>query len=64
MIIQDWTDEKAAAFGKQTLNFTHDLHQRPMFTDEGLAEALEAYPRAKLGVFTMGEDGARALATG
>ncbi|MDP2212897.1 hypothetical protein [Phenylobacterium sp.] len=56
MIIQDWTDEKAAAFGKQTLNFTHDLHQRPMFTDEGLAEALEAYPRAKLGVFTMGED--------
>lgn len=56
MIIQDWTDEKAAAFGKQTLNFTHDLHQRPMFTDEGLAEALEAYPRSKLGVFTMGED--------
>jgi hypothetical protein len=56
MIIQDWTDEKAAAFGKQTLNFTHDLHQRPMFSDEGLAEALEAYPRAKLGVFTMGED--------
>lgn len=56
MIIQDWTDQKAAAFGKQTLNFTHDLHQRPMFTDEGLAEALEAYPRTKLGVFTMGED--------
>ena len=56
MIIQDWTDEKAAAFGKQTLNFAHDLHQRPMFTDEGLAEALDAYPRTKLGVFTMGED--------
>ncbi len=56
MIIQDWTDEKAAAFGKQTLNFTHDLHQRSMFTDDGLAEALDAYPRSKLGVFTMGED--------
>ncbi|MDP3490580.1 MAG: hypothetical protein Q8R71_10620 [Phenylobacterium sp.] len=56
MIIQDWTAEKAAAFGKQTLTFAHDLHQRPMFTDEGLAEALDAYPRAKLGVFTMGKD--------
>lgn len=56
MIIQDWTPEKAKAFGRQTLDFTHDLHQRPMFSDEGLAQALEDYPRAKLGVFTMGED--------
>jgi hypothetical protein len=56
MIIQDWTPEKARAFGRQTLDFTHDLHQRPMFSDDGLAQALEDYPRAKLGVFTMGED--------
>lgn len=56
MIIQDWTVEKATAFGRQTLQFAHDLHQRPMFSDDGLAQALEAYPRAKLGVFTMGED--------
>lgn len=56
MIIQDWTPEKAKAFGRQTLDFTHDLHQRPMFSDDGLAQALEDYPRSKLGVFTMGED--------
>ena len=56
MILKDWTDEKAKAFGKETLSFSHDLHERPLFTDEGLAEALEAYPRARLGVFTMGED--------
>ena len=44
MIIQDWTPEKAKAFGKQTLSFAHNLHERPLFSDEGLAEALEAYP--------------------
>ncbi|MDP1619309.1 hypothetical protein [Phenylobacterium sp.] len=56
MIIQDWTAEKAKAFGQQTLSFAHNLHERPLFTDAGLAEALEAYPRSRLGVFTMGED--------
>ncbi|MBC7167891.1 hypothetical protein [Phenylobacterium sp.] len=56
MILKDWTDEKAKAFGRETLSFAHDLHERPLFTDEGLAAALEAYPRARLGVFTMGED--------
>ncbi|MDX5393293.1 MAG: hypothetical protein LPJ86_05665 [Caulobacteraceae bacterium] len=56
MIIRDWTPEKARAFGDRTLTFDHDLHTRPLFSDEGLAEALEAYPRNRLGVFTMGED--------
>jgi len=56
MIIQDWTPEKAKAFGKQTLSFAHNLHERPLFSDEGLAEALEAYPRSRLGIFPMGED--------
>ena len=37
MILKDWTDEKAKAFGKETLSFAHDLHERPLFTDEGLA---------------------------
>ena len=56
MIIRDWTAEKARAFGRETLTFDHDLHTRPLFSDEGLAEALEAYPRSRLGVFTMSED--------
>ena len=34
-IISDWTREKGAAFGRRTLAFTHDLHERPLFTDEG-----------------------------
>lgn len=56
MIITDWTPPKAAAFTKETLEFRHALHERPMFDDAGLADLLDRYPREKLGVFTMGHD--------
>lgn len=55
-MITDWTPAKAAAFTKQTLEFRHDLHERPMFDDAGLADLLDRYPRDRLGVFTMGHD--------
>lgn len=55
-VITDWTPEKARDFGHANLDFAHDLHERPLFTDEGLVELLDRYPRDKLGVFTMGED--------
>ena len=55
-IITDWTPEKAAALTKANLSFEHGLHERPMFSDAGLEELLDRYPREKLGVFTMGED--------
>lgn len=55
-VITDWTPDKAAAFTRETLAFRHELHTRPMFSDEGLIELLDRYPRDKLGVFTMGED--------
>lgn len=56
MIISDWTPEKGRALTHENLTFAHDLHQRPMFSDEGLIAVLDNYPRDKLGVFTMGED--------
>ncbi|MCF8505763.1 MAG: hypothetical protein K9G59_12700 [Caulobacter sp.] len=55
-IIRDWTPDKAHAFGKEVLTFDHDLHNRPMFDDDGLADLLDRYPRDRLGVFTMGQD--------
>ena len=55
-MILDWTPEKAAAFGRANLQFAHDLHLRPLFSDDGLAAALDRYPRDQLGVFTMGDD--------
>lgn len=51
-----WEAESAARFGRAELRFRHRLHERPLFSDEGLEEALDRYPREKLGVFTMGED--------
>ena len=54
-LISDWTPDKTYAFGREVLTFNHDLHTRPMFDDDGLADLLDRYPRDKLGVFTMGE---------
>jgi hypothetical protein len=55
-VISDWTAEKARNFGREVLTFEHDLHSRPLFDDEGLADLLDRYPRERLGVFTMGHD--------
>ena len=55
-VITDWTTEKAKAFTRENLAFSHRLHERDLFSDEGLADLLDRYPREKLGVFTMGED--------
>lgn len=55
-LIRDWSADKARDFGKSVLDFRHDLHERPMFDDAGLASVLDRYPREKLGVFTMGGD--------
>ena len=52
----DWTPDKVARFGRDILSFRHALHERPMFSDEGLASIIDRYPREKLGIFTMGED--------
>lgn len=54
-IITNWTDG-AADFGRRSLVFNHNLHERPMFDDAGLESLLDRYPRERLGVYTMGED--------
>jgi hypothetical protein len=55
-VVTDWDAAKAEARGRRTVAFRHALHERPMFSDEGLIEVLDRYPREKLGVFTMGDD--------
>ena len=55
-MIADWADEDVAGFETRILRLRHTLHQRPLFTDEGLARILDLYPREALGAFTMGED--------
>jgi len=55
-VISDWSKDKAAMFGRDTVQFRHTLHERPMFSDEALVDVLDRYPRERLGVFTMGHD--------
>jgi hypothetical protein len=55
-IVADWDPEQVAGFERKVIAFRHSLHERPMFSDEGLASILHRYPRQSLGVFTMGED--------
>ena len=55
-VITEWTPQQARGFGRQNLAFQHSLHERPQFSDVGLAAILDRYPRDKLGVFTMGDD--------
>ena len=54
--VATWDAESSARFGRAELRFRHSLHERAMFSDEGLEEVLDRYPRERLGVFTMGDD--------
>ncbi len=51
-----WDAERAARFGREEVALRHTLHERPMFSEEGLEEVLDRFPRERLGVFTMGDD--------
>ena len=55
-MIADWTPEAVAGFETSIVRIRHGLHERPLFSDEGLARILDLYPREALGAFTMGED--------
>ena len=55
-MIADWTDQAVDGFETAIVRVRHGLHERPMFSDEGLARILDLYPREALGAFTMGED--------
>ncbi len=52
-VLKDWGAGEAARFGKDLIVAHHGLHERPMFSDEGLVRLLDTYPREALGVYTM-----------
>ena len=53
-ILTDWTGEKAEAFEKRNIVAHHNLHERDMFSDAGLIDLLDRYPRDRMGIYTMG----------
>lgn len=52
-ILSDWDAQKAGDFGKDLVLAHHNLHERPMFSDDGLADLLDRYPRDAFGIYTM-----------
>lgn len=54
--ISHWKPEDKESFGHQMVDLRHTLCDRPMFSDDGLIDVLDRYPRDRLGVFTMGHD--------
>ncbi len=55
-IFTDWSDELKASYGKKPIIARHNLHESEMFSDDGLADLLDRYPRERLGVYTMGDN--------
>ena len=55
-VFTDWTEQHSDDYGKKPIIVGHDVHERSMFTDDGLADLLDRYPREKLSVYTMGDD--------
>lgn len=55
-VFTEWPASASEGFGKENLVLRHNVHQRDMFTDEGLAELLDRYPRDQLHIYTMGDN--------
>ena len=55
-ILTDWDAEKVAKFEREPVVAHHNLHKRDMFSDEGLIDLLDRYPREKLGIYCFGTD--------
>jgi hypothetical protein len=65
-VLLDWTPQKAATWGREPIFARHSVHQREMFSNDGLARLLDTYPRAALGIWTMrtGPNGERQFLNG
>ena len=55
-VVADWANDRVEGFEKSIVRFRHTLAGRPLFSDDGLVDVLDRYPRQAMGIFTMGED--------
>ena len=51
----DWPDHSKETFGKDVLLAKHNISNSNLFSDDGLAQLLDAYPREKLDIWTFGK---------
>lgn len=52
----EWNQENTKGFGYTNRLYNHHLHENPIFSDDGLAQLIDKYPKENLEVFTMGND--------
>ncbi len=50
----EWNQENTKGFGYTNRLYNHHLHNDPIFSDDGLAQLIDAYPKENLEIFTMG----------
>lgn len=55
-ILTNWTAKESENFGKKPFLTDHNLHEREMFTDAGIASLLDRYPRDRVNLYTMNDD--------
>lgn len=48
-----WPNNMQQAFAREIITANHDLHERALFSDSGLADLLDRYPRERLGLYTF-----------
>ena len=49
----NWSDTEQRLFGESLVEGQHDLHRWEIFSDDGLADILDRYPRELLGVYSF-----------
>jgi hypothetical protein len=52
----EWTEDHRRGWGRQVLLAKHSLQDSPLFSDQGLAELFDRFPRNRMKVYTMGHD--------
>ena len=55
-IFQSFDKGAQALWGNHPLRLKHNVHERPMFTDEGLAQIIDSLPDELISIVTMGAD--------
>ncbi len=55
-IFTSFDRQAQALWGNAPLRLNHTVHERPMFTDEGLADIVDRLPDELISIVTMGDD--------
>ncbi len=55
-VFTNWSDTYRQKFDKSPFVTEHSLHERRMFTDAGIADLLDRYPREHVLIYTMNDD--------